>query len=75
MRTVLTSIVNPVYKIDFTDMACLDFFKNSSINAYNPNCNPEFLLCNGYEQQPSRTLRACTLTLLQGTANGHRRGS
>ena len=44
MHTVLTSIVNPVYKIDFTTMVCLDFFKNSSINVYNPNCNLEFLL-------------------------------
>ena len=26
MHTVLTSIVNPVYKIDFTTMVCLDFF-------------------------------------------------
>ena len=45
MHTVLASIVNPVYKIDFTTMVCLDFFKNSSINAYNPNSNPEFSLC------------------------------
>ena len=45
MCTVLTSIVNPVYKIDFTTMVCLDFFKNSSINAYNPKCNPEFIQC------------------------------
>ena len=32
-------------KSNINTMACLDFFKNSGINAYNPNCNPEFLLC------------------------------